>query len=447
MAKTVLYPYQRRWVEDPRRLKLWLASRQIGKSFALACEAVRLALRDKCAVLILSASERQSREVMEKVLSHLRALTAIARLMGQALVPTESKTECRLPNGSRILSLPAAPNTVRGFSGHVFLDEFAFHEDARAIYRAMLPTMLHGYQLRIASTPNGRSGLFYELWKDEANGFARHRTTIHDAVADGLAVDLALLRQACPHPDDWAQEYECAFLDEATAWLSYELISACEVPGPRTEPPSGPLFLGVDIGRHRDLTVLWQVEQVGDVLWTREVRVLERAPFAVQREVLFSLLPSVRRACLDASGLGMQLAEEAQQRFGAARVEAVTFSGAVKEALAEGLRRRCEDRTVRIPDDRAIREDLHSVKRLVTATGTARFDADRHDRSHADRFWALALACAACPDPPVGPIEYASATRSAWRGPMRDDRGPGPAARPSPASVFGGWRASPHCGW
>lgn len=415
-AKAVLYPYQRRWVEDASRLKIWLASRQIGKSFALSIEAVRLALRSKCAVLILSASERQSREVMEKVLSHLRAIKAMTKLMGQELEASESKTEVRLPNGSRIISLPASPNTVRGFSGHVLLDEFAFHEDARAIYRAMLPTILHGYQLRIASTPNGRSGLFYELWKDETNGFARHRTTIHDAVRDGLTVDLELLRKACPHPDDWAQEYECEFLDEATAWLSYELIASCEDEDATLVPSeafTAPLYLGMDIGRHRDLSVIWLLERVGDVLWTRAVRVLERAPFSVQRDALFSLLTSVRRACLDASGLGMQLAEEAQQRFGTYKVAAVTFSNTVKEALAEGLRRRFEDRTIRIPDDRAIREDLHSVKRLVTATGAARFDAERHDRSHADRFWALALACEAA-GTPVGAIEYTGAVRSRW---------------------------------
>ncbi len=40
----ILYPYQRAWVDDPSRLKIWVASRQIGKSFALSFEAVRLAM-------------------------------------------------------------------------------------------------------------------------------------------------------------------------------------------------------------------------------------------------------------------------------------------------------------------------------------------------------------------------------------------------------------------
>ena len=36
----ILMPYQRRWVEDTSRFKIGLWSRQTGKSFATACEAV-----------------------------------------------------------------------------------------------------------------------------------------------------------------------------------------------------------------------------------------------------------------------------------------------------------------------------------------------------------------------------------------------------------------------
>jgi phage FluMu gp28-like protein len=100
---------------------------------------------------------------------------------------------------------------------------------------------------------------------------------------------------------------------------------------------------------------------------------------------------AIRRACIDSTGIGAQLAEEAVERFGS-RVEAVTFTGAVKEDLAITLRRRFEDRLIRIPADRDIREDIHSVKKFTTAAGNVRFDAERTERGHADRFWALALA-------------------------------------------------------
>jgi phage FluMu gp28-like protein len=87
----------------------------------------------------------------------------------------------------------------------------------------------------------------------------------------------------------------------------------------------------------------------------------------------------------------MQLAEELRQRFGW-RVEPVTFTLQTKEALAVLTKRMFEERLLRIPSHREIRASLHAVRRMATATGHFRFDADRTEKGHADEFWALALA-------------------------------------------------------
>jgi phage FluMu gp28-like protein len=405
----ILLPYQRRWVEDRSPLKIWLASRQVGKSFALAMEAVREALTRRCNNLILSSSERQSAEVMRKVYMHLRYFDV--RSAGVLKAERETREEVELPNGSRILSLPSNPGTVRGFSGNVFLDEFAFHTDTEGIWRAMYPTVTRGYGIRVSSTPNGRQNMFHRLWSRDAR-FSRHRTDIHDARGQGLRVDVEALRGGIADPEAWAQEFECAFLDEATAYLTYGMISSCEDEGAAVEfdasnlkSRTGALFLGVDVGRKHDLTVLWLLERVGDVFWTRMVREMRGERFSLQRDYLYSLLDGsflqggtaggmespLRRCCIDSSGLGAQLAEEASERFGG-RVEGVSFTSQVKEDLAVTARRAFEDRRLRIPADRRLREDLHSLKRSVTASGNVRYAAERGGESHADRFWALALA-------------------------------------------------------
>ena len=68
------------------------------------------------------------------------------------------------------------------------------------------------------------------------------------------------------------------------------------------------------------------------------------------------------------------------------------------------LRRLFEDKLVRIPADDRVREDLHSVRKLVTTAGNVRLDVDRSDTDgHADRFWALALAYHAA-DAKVAPL-------------------------------------------
>jgi phage FluMu gp28-like protein len=101
----------------------------------------------------------------------------------------------------------------------------------------------------------------------------------------------------------------------------------------------------------------------------------------------------VKRLCIDSTGIGLQMAERLQQRWGKYRVEAVNFTAPVKSELAMPLRRLFEDKLVRIPMDDAVREDLHKRpqdrhRREQRAPRRDRTDTD----GHADRFWALALA-------------------------------------------------------
>lgn len=407
----ILLPYQRRWVEDTSRFKGWNASRQIGKSFAATLEAVLDAVERRTLWVFLSAGERQARELAEKAELHLKALAIAAQDLESEFFDEEAgryykQLEQVLPNGSRLLFLPANPATARGYSGNVVLDEFAFHTDSRAIWSALYPTISRNpqYKLRVMSTPNGQgaNNKFWELWSDherlgEADVWSWHRTDIYQAVAEGHPVDIDELRAGIKDPQAWAQEFELQFLDEVSAYLTYELIAGAEDPQAtkdllleEIDPALGDLYLGLDVGRRRDLTVIWLLQRVGDVNWTRRVVELAGAKFSVQREVLYSLLPHVRRAAIDATGLGMQLAEEAKERY--RQVEGVQFTNEVKADLATTLRRAFEDRTVRVPIDDAIREDLHSVKRIVTPAGNIRYDAEREGGSHADRFWALALA-------------------------------------------------------
>jgi phage FluMu gp28-like protein len=142
---------------------------------------------------------------------------------------------------------------------------------------------------------------------------------------------------------------------------------------------------------------------------------LSAAPFREQADVLERLLslPALRRCCIDAGGVGMQLAETAEQRHGPHRVEAITFTQAVKSQLAGALRLAIESRRISLPDDDRIREDLHSIRRMVTPSGNVRLDAARSSLGHGDRFWAAALAVHAAVSGvshverlPTGPLRF-----------------------------------------
>ncbi len=76
--------------------------------------------------MLLSAGERQSAELMQKVRQHCQALAIAHEYVGDRYFArtTFRQLEVTLPNGVRIIGLPANPQTARGFTGDVLLDEF-----------------------------------------------------------------------------------------------------------------------------------------------------------------------------------------------------------------------------------------------------------------------------------------------------------------------------------
>jgi len=404
--KAVLLPYQAAWVNDSARFKIGLWSRQSGKSFACASEAVECCLRVPGSQwVVLSAGERQALEFMEKAKQWAAAYEFAfdsyveTRDSAQALIKS---AEIRWPNRSRMLALPANPSTARGYSANLILDEFAFHEKPDQIWRAIYPSIsnpLKGeLRLRIVSTPNGKANKFYDLWTKN-DSYSHHKVTIHDAARMGLPIDIQALKDGLDDPEGWAQEYECEFIDDASVLLPYELLAPCESADALESgldlavPARGQrFFCGIDIGRKRDLTVCWTLELIGDVLWTREVLVLEKAPFHVQWAALEPRVARATRASIDATGIGAMLAEELARKLGAGKVEECQFTAPLKQEIFTGLRRTVEDKLVRLPISRAIREDLHGLQKISSASGAVRFAAPHNDDGHCDRATALALA-------------------------------------------------------
>jgi len=383
----------------------------------------------------------------------------------------------RCPNGKRITAMTSNPRRFRSKGGDVCLDEYSFHDEPRAMYTAAEPCTRWGGWLRVLSTHNGEDSEYSRMVKrchrvlqalgydptapsetgsrpwgqvpgEELVGFAReqrltpifsfHRMTIEDAVNQGL-VELinrvkgtAFTREAFVQDcrdssiddDAYLEEYMCTPAQGDKVWLAYATIERCEdeacpQPGePLAGYTGGPAFVGVDVGRKHDLTMIWVLEPVGDVLWTRQVHAVENTPLPDQQKILAEVLRSVKlgRCCVDQTGIGLGLFEYAQREFGASRIEGVTFTNKSKQALAVGIKESFEDRRVRIPADcRQVREGLHKVRKTTTGTGLIRFDAPRDDAGHADEFWALALALEAGSDPP-GPVEAASTGRLAFAG-------------------------------
>jgi phage FluMu gp28-like protein len=360
--------------------------------------------------------------------------------MSECLLDRQEKISAHvLPfdNGRSIYSLTSSPDAQAGKRGHRVFDEFALNPANRQLFAVGYPGALWAGGMDIISTHRGTGNFFNQLvnevlHKGNPKKFSLHTVTILDAVKEGLleklkakwaAADpgddrlqwsdddfLQSLRDGCPDDETWQQEFLCQPGDDESAFLSYDLIASCQyLPGEKWEmgsagdPPaasrdsreaSGSLYIGVDIGRLHDLTVIWVAEKSSRALCTRKIICLEKQTFEAQEAVLYPLLalPNMRRCCIDQTGLGCQFVERAKKKFNRYRVEGLTFTAELKDRLAYKLRCAFEDKSIRIPDDRVLAADLHSIRKTVTASGNVRFEGERTRDGHADRFWA---ACAA----------------------------------------------------
>lgn len=412
-AAVELLPYEARWVQDEAPLKIVVKARQTGYSFSSTLRAVLACIERRTTWVFLSKGERQSRMLMEKVSEHIQSMGLAAQVLDSRFFEGTllKQLEVRFTNGSVIYGLPANPDTARGYTGNVTLDEFAFHLDAEKIYAALYPMTTRGYGLEVISTPNGQQGKYFELAKAAGlvdgvraagNTWSAHRTSIQSAVEQGLQVDLERLREGVDD-ETWQQEFCCSFVTGASEWISPELFEQCVSGDASAQLKGGDLndagpryYAGWDIARNRDLSVIWISELAGDVTWTRGVIEMRNTPTPDQLKRARSLMPLLARINIDKSGMGLAIAEQLEREF-PGKAQGIQFTQPAKEALAVHARRRMEERKVRIPDDERIRASFRSLKRTQNAAGQVRFDTE-HDAAsgHADHWWAFAMAEMAC---------------------------------------------------
>lgn len=420
--------YQARWVEDDSRLKLMEKSRQIGISWSTAYATVERTARADARLdeWVSSRDEMQAKLFIEDCKMWAGALSVAADDLGEQVIDQSLKASAfvlQFANGRRIHSMSSSPDAQAGKRGGRILDEFALHPDPRKLWAIAYPGITWGGSMEVISTHRGSANFFNQLVKEareqgNPKNISLHRVTLQDALEDGFlwklqqmlpkddqrqAMDEAeyfdFVRSGAADEESFQQEYMCNPADDASAWLPYDLITPCET-AEGTAPDAyagGPCFVGMDFAARGDLTVIAVLEEVGDVLWCRELVELRRTSFAEQLAQLDRVMRGYRvvRAALDQTGLGEMPVEEAKRRHGMLRVEGVLFNAARKLDMATALKQRMEDRALRIPARPELRADLHAVKREAGATGAPRLVAERTEAGHADRFWALALAAAA----------------------------------------------------
>jgi hypothetical protein len=336
---------------------------------------------------------------------------------------------------SRIISHPS--KAPRGKKGDVVLDELAHYVADREVYRGSTAVILRSAnQLTGCSTPLGRRGVFWEIATEELRRYPHHwRQQVPWWLCSFFCTDVKAATREAPalsteervarfandklleqfdslSVDDFQAEFEVAFVDESYSYYPYDLILPCthedlrlaeDVAG--IAKPKGRLVAGFDVGRTRDRSELSVFDEVDGEFTCVYLRSFGQVAFAEQEGELRRLLNTVpiARLSIDRTGIGMNLAENLEREF--PQVVAENFTNETKERWATDLKILLQRRAIRLPRHRDIVAQIHSIKRRVLASGKVSFDAEKTRSGHADKFWAIALACQKERTPGREPVE------------------------------------------
>ena len=438
MSPRTLLPYQDRWVSDRSGFKVIEKSRRIGLSWAEAYDAVMHAAEDAGNVYYQSFDKDMTRGFIDDCAEWALHLQKGAGAVGETLIEDEGREvqvfRVGLATGKEIRAMTSAPRMFRskGRPGDLgIVDEAAFVDDLDEVLKAAMAFRVWGGRVHVISTHNGEASPFAALVRDVREGVqpgSVHRVTFREAIDDDLYKRICTVTGQPWSPEAEAaweaairaeyghragEELDCIPSAGTGAWLAWELIRAAESDeaGDPAAYDGGVTYIGVDVARRRDLWVAAVVEPVGDVLWAREIVARRGISFSEQRQIVAGLAARYRpvRIAVDQTGMGEAVVEQWQEDHGRVRVGGVIMSGPRRLDVATALREAMEDRRLRIPSDEDLRRDLHSMRAEDGPTGTPRLVAERAGTDgHADRFWALALACAAAAEA-AGPIEGLSA--------------------------------------
>lgn len=431
-SSSYFLPYQDRWIDDAAPLKLSEKSRRVGFTYCTSYRAFQKCMKRRNFTQWVSSRDMLTAKefITDYIARWCKLANVVARgIAGENVQVFDPAKDIRAfivefpQTGSRIVSLSSTPEVFAGKGGDVILDELDLHENAGRVYDMARPCTTWGGQLEIVSAykvDGSPNSVFAKLCQD-ARGTnpmkaSLHRVTLDDAIAQGFVERVntvsgqtytreefrAMIRAGCRTEAAFQSQYMCNPQDDGGALLPYEVIFACEATPEQIAavPASAPAYLGVDVGRKHDLTVLWLLRRVGDVLWTSHIKTLAKTLFRVQFAEICNLMDAqhVQRCCIDASGIGAQLAEDLALKYGS-RVESCQFSHAVQMEVGMPMLPLFQDRAIRIPADQTIRESLHKIRKTATAAGNVRLEAESDDAGHADEFWACALAAHAAHAP------------------------------------------------
>jgi phage FluMu gp28-like protein len=439
--------FQLAHLSDDSTFRIEDKSRQIAWSFTVAAEAIAEAILEKQGSVFVSINLDEAKEKIR----YARQVFNNIQLSGLPRLTRDNELSLEFDNGARLISLPSKPPRGKARM-NIYLDEFAHVQHDRQIYTAALPVISKGGRLRIGSSPLGASGVHWEISQQQLRqypGYRRKRTPWWEVYAFCLNVREA--RKLAPPlatadrvemfgtdrlkaiyanmpEDDFQQEYEAAYVDEVTAWITWEEIKAAQALGAglpcilshnretvdnarqaidelaelvRQGKVETTFGAGYDVGRTRNTSELFIVGvSTADSYPVRAAITLDNCGFDEQQDILvyaMNQLP-IFSMLIDQNGIGMNLSENMEKLF-YGKVQGALFTNANKALWAGDAKMRIQQKKAPLPVNREIAYQIHSIKKIITPAKNIVLDTDRDEKHHADKFWAWALGLTAAGRP------------------------------------------------
>ena len=167
-----LYPYQKEMFKhfNDNRFSIVLACRQSGKSISTVAYLLWYSIfKSEQTIAVLANKGSTAREMLARITLMLENLPFFLQPGCKAL----NKGSIEFSNNSRVVAAATSGSSIRGMSINLlYLDEFAFVENATEFYTSTYPVISAGKSTKviITSTANGLGNIYHKLYEGAVQG-------------------------------------------------------------------------------------------------------------------------------------------------------------------------------------------------------------------------------------------------------------------------------------
>jgi phage FluMu gp28-like protein len=418
--------YQQDYIMSSPKILIVEKGRQMGLTYCSGFKVVRRIMRSSAPEdhYWLSRDEFTAKQFVSNCLDWIHLFNVVAECEMIDLKEVRT-TKITFPNGCNLFILSSSVDAVVGKSGHFYLDEFAIHQSQEDLWSIVYPCVQWGFTITLISTHRSKQTYFYKLC-DKARrgklvGAKLFTFTIMTGIEQGIVdqinkvratKDLAPMSEEeflndaksnCASEEMFLQEYMAIPADaESSMAINETVLDRNSLPKDsilQARKDGGKYYAGVDIGRHRDLTVIWILEDVSKTkepeLVTRFIKTIRREEFSIQEKKIFEVLNrwKPRMTFVDGTNTGAMIGENIQKRYGIKRAQSIKITAVTRPKFIGDLVNIMSKDFLKIPDDKDVWDDFMSVSRYIGKHGNVDYwIPSRADEGHGDRFMACTLA-------------------------------------------------------